>query len=40
MAAFGVNAGAKSALWGLPAAALGVAYLILYAVTASKEKRT
>jgi len=40
MAALGVNAGTKSALWGLPATALGVAYLILYVVTASKEKRT
>jgi hypothetical protein len=40
MAAFGVNAGAKSALWGLPVTAFGIAYLILYFVVASKEKRT
>jgi uncharacterized membrane protein HdeD (DUF308 family) len=40
MAAFGVNAGARSALWGLPATALGVAYLILYAAAISKENRT
>jgi uncharacterized membrane protein HdeD (DUF308 family) len=39
MAAFGVNAGARSALWGLPVAALGVSYLILYVVTASTENR-
>ena len=38
MAAFGVNAGAKSALWGLPVSAFGVAYLILYFVARSKEK--
>jgi hypothetical protein len=40
MAAFGVNAGAKSALWGLPVTAFGMAYLILYFVVAGKEKRT
>ena len=39
MAAFGVNAGARSALWGLPVAALGVSYLILYVVTTRKENR-
>jgi hypothetical protein len=39
MAAFGVNAGAKSALWGLPVAAFGSAYLILYIVHASRQKR-
>jgi hypothetical protein len=32
MAALGVNAGARSALWGLPVTAFGAAYLILYAV--------
>ena len=40
MAAFGVNAGTKSALWGLPATALGVAYLILYVIAARREKHT
>ena len=40
MAAFGVNAGAKSALWGLPITAFGMAYLILYFVVSAKEKRT
>ncbi len=40
MAAFGINAGAKSALWGLPVTAFGIAYLILYFVGKSKEKRT
>jgi uncharacterized membrane protein HdeD (DUF308 family) len=39
IAAFGVNAGVKSALWGLPVAACGAAYLILYFVTARKEQR-
>ena len=39
MAAFGVNAGVQSALWGLPVAALGAAYLILFFITASKETR-
>jgi hypothetical protein len=32
MAALGINAGMKSALWGLPLTAFGVAYLILYAM--------
>jgi uncharacterized membrane protein len=40
MAAFGVNAGAKSALWGLPITAFGMAYLILYFVVTAQEKRT
>jgi hypothetical protein len=40
MAAFGLNAGARSALWGLPVTAFGMAYLILYFVVASKEKTT
>jgi uncharacterized membrane protein HdeD (DUF308 family) len=40
MAAFGVNAGATSALWGLPVTAFGIAYLILYFIVSSKEKRT
>ncbi len=40
MAAFGFNAGAKSALWGLPVAAFGLAHLILYALAAGKEKRS
>jgi hypothetical protein len=39
MAALGVNAGEKSALWGLPLAAFGAAYLILYAVGRNQEKR-
>ncbi len=39
MAAFGVNAGARSALWGLPVAALGVSYLILYFVSKPTENR-
>jgi hypothetical protein len=39
MAAFGLNAGARSALWGLPIAAFGMAYLILHFVVSSKEKR-
>jgi hypothetical protein len=39
MAAFGVNAGASSALWGLPVTAFGMAYLILYFVVATREKR-
>jgi uncharacterized membrane protein HdeD (DUF308 family) len=32
MAALGANAGAKSALWGLPPTAFGIAYLIYYFV--------
>ena len=40
MVALGVNAGERSALWGLPVAAFGVAYLILYFVVAHREKRT
>jgi uncharacterized membrane protein HdeD (DUF308 family) len=40
IAAFGVNAGASSALWGLPVTAIGIAYLILFFVTQAKEKRT
>jgi uncharacterized membrane protein HdeD (DUF308 family) len=40
MAAFAVNAGATSALWGLPVTAFGLAYLILYVIVSGKEKRT
>jgi len=39
MAALGANAGAKSALWGLPPTAFGIAYLILYLVVNPQEKR-
>jgi uncharacterized membrane protein HdeD (DUF308 family) len=39
MAALGVNVGAQSALWGLPATAFGIAYLILYFVATHKEKQ-
>jgi hypothetical protein len=39
MAALGVNAGLRSALWGLPVAALGIAYLILCWVGARMEKQ-
>jgi hypothetical protein len=40
MAALGVNAGVRSALWGLPVAAFGIGYLILYSVAATKEKQS
>lgn len=40
MAALGVNVSEKSALWGLPLAAFGTTYLILYFVTTRKEKRS
>ncbi len=40
MAAFGLNAGAKSALWGFPITAFGMAYLILYFIVSNQEKRT
>jgi hypothetical protein len=40
MAALGVNAGTRSALWGLPVAAFGISYLILYFVVARKENRS
>ncbi|MET0499862.1 MAG: hypothetical protein ABW106_16495 [Steroidobacteraceae bacterium] len=39
MAALGVNAGAKSALWGLPVTAFGIAYLILFAVAENQRKK-
>ena len=38
MAALGVNAGGKSALWGLPVTAFGIAYLILFAVSARRKR--
>jgi uncharacterized membrane protein HdeD (DUF308 family) len=38
MAALGANAGATSALWGLPPTALGIAYLIFYVVFTHQEK--
>jgi hypothetical protein len=38
MVALGVNAGEKSALWGLPVTAFGIAYLVLYFVVARKER--
>jgi len=38
MLALGVNAGEKSALWGLPVSAFGVAYLILYFVTPKRSR--
>jgi hypothetical protein len=39
MAALGANAGGKSALWGLPPTALGIAYLIFYLVINHQERR-
>ncbi len=38
MVALGANAGMKSALWGLPPAAVGIAYLLLYFVVNHQEK--
>jgi hypothetical protein len=40
MAALGANAGARSALWGLPVTAFGIAYLALYVLRAKMEKRS
>lgn len=39
MVALGVNVGVKSALWGLPVSAFGIAYLILWVVAARKQRR-
>ena len=38
MAALGGNAGLRSALWGLPLTALGLAYLAIYFLRANQEK--
>ena len=40
MVALGVKVGVRSALWGLPVSAFGIAYLILCAVAARKQRRS